>query len=335
MFPALANSLWWARSSPGARRFERALHRPREAQARVLSRLLRRNESSRFGRRHGFTHINSIEQFRKRVPVQPYESFEPYVDRIRRGEPNVLTCEAPFALLPTSGSTSSFKLIPFTPSFGREMDRAIAPWISGIFSSRPRIVAGRAYWSVSPSIDLDVDSAIPVGFDTDTSYLAGPLAGLVESALAVPSSITQIKDLETFRYLTLLHLLRAGDLTLISVWHPTFLTLLLDALRMWFDRLVEDVASGRCMLLGGSVRNLRPAPRRAAALVRAGPVPTRIWPSLALVSAWSDGESRRYAMGVSVTQIGAPSLSAISLEDDENERPYDPLFDESLWTPIG
>lgn len=52
------------------------------------------------------------------------------------------------------------------------------------------------------------------------------------------------------------------------------------------------------------------------------------------MGAHNDGPDALH-MAVSVTQIGPPSLSVISFEDDESERPYDPLSDESLWTPIG
>jgi hypothetical protein len=88
--------------------------------------------------------------------------------------------------------------------------------------------------------------------------------------------------LETFRYRTLLHLLLCRDLRLISVWHPSFLTLLLDALLEFWDRLVTDIERG--------TSSTRAAPERAREL--RGCDLSRLdtlWPSLRVISCWGDG----------------------------------------------
>ena len=56
--------------------------------------------------------------------------------------------------------------------------------------------------------------------------------------------------MDAFRYATLRHLLQADDLRLISVWNPTFLTLLLDALAANWGPLLDDLAAGTLTLPG-------------------------------------------------------------------------------------
>ena len=66
----------------------------------------------------------------------------------------------------------------------------------------------------------------------------------MEAALAVPNAVKHLRDLSVFRYVTLLFLLRQPRLRLISVWHPTFLSLLLEALPGGWESLLRDIAQG-------------------------------------------------------------------------------------------
>ena len=273
-----------------ARRFRRALDRPREAQERLLRGYLERNARTEFGRRHGFASIDSVESYRECVPVTDYDGYAEYVDRIARGEPNVLTREPVEVLEWSSGSTRAAKLIPFTATLRTEFRRAVGAWVHGLFTGRPSLMAGPAYWSVSPAYDPpDVAHAvIPVGPLEDSAYLGGRMSRIVDAALAVPGSVSRIRDADQHRRVTLLHLLAAADLRLISVWHPTFLELLLSGLRSSWSELVGQLASGfDCGVEGTAV----PArPNRAAELERVDPSdPAGVWPRLGLVSCWTDG----------------------------------------------
>src|SRR5205807_3754245 len=68
------------------------------------------------------------------------------------------------------------------------------------------------------------ESPVPIGFDADTAYLAGRRQRLARAVMAAPQELHLIRDIDTFRYVTLLCLLRQRDLRVISVWHPSFLT---------------------------------------------------------------------------------------------------------------
>lgn len=278
----LPNSLWELSATPRARRFHKALLQPKEAQEALLHRILRRNQGTEFGREHGFVRIGSPEAYRDRVPIREYEAFLPWIGRIRKGRPEVLTADPVLRFVPTGGSAGGRKLIPWTASLGRDFHRALAPWIVDLFRSRPELKGGPAYWSVSPAVGEtteDEASAVPIGFDGDSRY-AGRLAGaLVRQVLAVPESVAGAPDAETALRLTVVSLLRCRELRLISVWHPSFLLLLLERMEAEWDHLVEAVGER------GSSRGRE----RARELGRAGPEdPGRIWPHLGLLSCWTD-----------------------------------------------
>lgn len=294
------NTAWLGASLPAWWRFRRAVHDPATAQARHLRRLLADHADTAYGRAHGFATISSYEEFARRVPLIGYAELEPWIARILAGESAVLTRDEVTHLVPTSGSTSGRKLIPFTSGLQREFNAALGPWIVDLFRRTPSLVGGPAYWSVSPAIrdSPPPPSAVPIGFADDSQYLGGVRARLVESVLAVPSTIRHLVDLEKFRYVTLLCLLRQPDLRLISVWHPSFLALLLDALPDAWPSLLGDLRAGTCRdsaALPPAVRaslDRRPCPSRADQLARADPrTPLSIWRSLKVVSCWADAHA--------------------------------------------
>lgn len=317
-----ANALWHLASRPRARRFQRALRQPEDAQRRLLRAYLRRNAETAYGRTCRFADIEDVEAYRRRVPIVEYDDLAPFIERVRRGEPRVLTAAPVRRLLPSSGSTAARKLIPWTDGLGTEFRRAVAPWICDLFSRRPDLRAGPAYWSVSPAVPdeeagdgIPDASALPIGFEEDGAYLGGLGRRLVRGVLAVPESVRLARDAETFRYVSALGLLRARELRLVSVWHPSFLVLLLEAIRENWARFVRDIAEGAVRppgevppTLSRELRGWRRADRsRAGELESAGPEGyARIWPRLGLVSCWADGPSAGAARELGRRLPGVP-----------------------------
>jgi len=280
------NTLWSASNLPLYWRFRKALRDPQAAQVQKLRGYLRRNACTAFGKAHAFDQIRSYEEFVRQVPLADYDSFEPCIKRIREGEPNVLTSETVIHLIPTSGSTGAQKLIPFTKGLQGEFDAAVGPWLLDLQMQFPTLAGGKAYWSITPAFKNldDGNCAIPIGFDSDTAYLGGTRRRLAEAIMAVPSEVQRAKTLEEFRFQTLLHLMRCRELRLVSIWHPSFLTLLLDALPEYWAELLNEFESCGTDAPGFV--------RRANELRKADPLqPETVWPKLKLISCWGDGNA--------------------------------------------
>ena len=75
MIATLANSAWLASCIPEYLRFRRALGRVRTEQERVLRGILRKNQASAFGRRHGFSAIRTVRDYQRRVPLSDYDDY--------------------------------------------------------------------------------------------------------------------------------------------------------------------------------------------------------------------------------------------------------------------
>jgi hypothetical protein len=286
----LANSLWLSGCSPELARFHGATRRVALEQRAILRRILAENADTEFGRLHGFSSIRSAAEFQERVPIRDYEGHKKWIDHTAAGTSNVLTRENVRLFEPTGGSSGASKLIPYTRALQREFQRGIRAWIADLFLHSPRLLAGHAYWSVSPVSGecKKTSGGIPIGFDDDTSYVGGWQQRLVNAVMAVPGTVRLTSDIDAFRYSTLLHLVRAGSLKLISVWNPTYLSLLLSRLNESGDQICRDLSKGiNC-----------PADARRSRVVEAAlgakslqDTYARLWPDLTVISCWKDANA--------------------------------------------
>jgi hypothetical protein len=306
MSAMLSNTLWVASCQPAWQRFRRAAGSLEAVQTALLHSYLRANRNTEYGRRCGFASVASVEDYRRAAPLTTYADYEAAINRIGAGEPNVLTAERVRMFEPSSGSTAASKLIPYTGALQAEFRRALEPWIYDLYTHYPELRGGPSYWSITPLTDgaRTTSGGIPIGFEEDSAYLGSIGSRLVDAAMAVPNAVKQIGDIAIFRYVTLLFLLRRPDLRLISVWNPTFLSLLVEPLPRWWGSLCQDIAEGTLSppgalssdLHAALSRMLPPDPTRARQLAGIAPGDVRaIWPDLGLISCWADGPSSPYA----------------------------------------
>jgi hypothetical protein len=304
----LATYAWTSANLGAYWRYRSSLEEPERVQRGLLRRALRENADTAFGRAHGFAAIHDVEDYRRRVPLAGWRDVAPWVERIAAGEKRVLT-RSPVRVLESTGGSTVSKRIPYTPALQAELRRAVGPWLVDLVRHDPRIARGRAYWAISPAMveASSTGSGVRVGFEDDAEYLGGPWRRLVDATLAVPAAVRLVPDPEAFRYVTLRFLLQADDLAFISVWHPSFLTLLFDALPRNWERLLADVTDGALRppqtlpprVQAALAKRLRPQWRRARELARSGPLEAaRIWPQLRLVSCWADGHAALHVPGL-------------------------------------
>ncbi len=96
------------------RRLRNASRRALEHQQDILSDLIRGARSTVFGKSHDFDLIKDHDTFKQAVPIRDYEDLSPFIDKIRKGQANVLWPGRPAYFAKTSGTTSGAKYIPLS-----------------------------------------------------------------------------------------------------------------------------------------------------------------------------------------------------------------------------
>jgi hypothetical protein len=271
-----------AAAATSAATLEQALATPGQ-QHELLLRILRDNRDTAFGRQHGFADIQDLEGFRARVPLRSDAEYRPWLERVAAGKTAVLT-RAPVVAFESTGGTAGPKLIPYTEASLAAFRAGVLPWLSYLLRRFPRIAEGVAYVAASPVTRAPrlLACGLPLGLPSDAAYLGTDLLPALSQVITQPPPDS---DLASWRIATLAHLVRRRDLTLISVWSPTFLLELLDALPTQAEAVLA------------TLQDDVEARRRLDHALRSGNLAS-LWPDLQVVSLWMDGASAPYARRV-------------------------------------
>ncbi|KDR96623.1 GH3 auxin-responsive promoter [Peptoclostridium litorale DSM 5388] len=296
--------------------FHNATGNVENVQEHLIKKVIKKNQDSLFGKSHDFKNIRSINEYRALVPIRTYDDFLPYVKKIENGIERVLTAEKVLRFEESSGTSSASKLIPYTHSLKNEFLRGIAPWIYDLYSFNKGLVNGKSYWSITP-VKLSSGKShgkTPIGFEEDSQYFGFLEKFFLSLIFAVPKELIHVHDISSFRYITLLFLLNEKSLSLISIWNPTFLILLLDAFKTHSCSLVADLEAGTINPPGKIQpdihkilsKKLKPNPKRASEISSilkkwecscprdADSIYEEIWPNLQVISCWTDANAAIY-----------------------------------------
>lgn len=92
---------------------EYQINHPFEAQEQVLNSLIFKAKKTEWGILYSYSNIRNTQEYSERIPVHDYEALKPYIDRILRGEENILWPGVIKWFAKSSGTTSDkSKFIP-------------------------------------------------------------------------------------------------------------------------------------------------------------------------------------------------------------------------------
>jgi hypothetical protein len=283
-----------------ARRFDVAAREPVRAQHRVLADIIDRNRATEYGRRHGFAGIQTLAQWRHQVPVVDYEELRPLVDRMARGEENVLTAEVPVLFACTSGTTGSPKLIPVTRTCRKRHADQIRAWFFHAWGDHPTIWADKMLSLVSPAVEGFTPSGIAYGSASGHTYKSLP--AIARSSYVIPYEVFEIRDYEA-QYYAIMRIGIGARIRFVGTANPSSIIKLCEMANKHADALLQDLADGtlraaldipprtRALI----ERRLRPDRGRARVLEAARArrsglfLPADYWPDLALIGCWKGG----------------------------------------------
>lgn len=235
--------------------FLSSLEKIRETQSNILKDIIDSNSTCEYGKKHNFSNIKTIDDFQKNVPISTYENYIPYIEKIKIGKKNILTTQEVLLLEPTSGSSSSIKLAPYTKGLKDAFNNGIKPWLSDLFLNYPQTINQPMYWSITPTIKhSNLDSKVKIGFDNDMEYLEDVFKHIITKEIIIPPQISQNTD--EFQQFSADFLASNKNLGLISIWNPYLLIL-------FIKKLKEE--------------------------------PKDIWKNLKIISCWDEANSKMYA----------------------------------------
>jgi hypothetical protein len=290
------------------RHFLAACDHPEAVQTELLLRILAAQRSTAFATDHGFKSISNVADYRRHVPIAPYERLAPYIERVQNGDTAALLADRRvrmFAL--TSGTTASRKLIPVTDSYLAAYRRGWNMWgIRNYRDHKDRRISMRAI------VQLGGD---PEEFRTPAGVPCGNLSGytamvqkrMIRWMYAVPYQCGKVKD-ATARYYVALRFAAGRDVSQFMAANPSTLVALARTLDREKEHLLRDLRDGTLredIDLPSDIRvslasRLKPDPVRAAELGRVAErlgrlYPRDVWPpGGTVVNTWTGGSMGPY-----------------------------------------
>ncbi len=287
--------------------FVRKTRKPTVAQEQFLLSLLKAYQETEFGRKHNFKEIKTVEQFRERLPILPYSSYEPYLERIAKGEQNILTPDRVVYLNLTSGSTGKQKLIPVTKESRKVLNRANRVSMGFVAEAIQKrgLPIGKIFLTSSVQLYGRTKGGIDYG-----PVSVGDLRlnnFLYKQVFAFPYEALQPEDSLARHYVCLLFALRNPDLRICAFNFPVLALQLCKYLESHSLELIQDLELGTIapwLKLKPELRakletQFRAYPKRAAQLRqilqdKGRLTPKLVWQNLSFITTARGGTSDFY-----------------------------------------
>lgn len=223
---------------------------PAKIQQEVLHQLMDGVKHTAFGRDHDLSNVQSYEDFKQRVPIRDYEGLKSYVERIIKGEENVLWKGKPLYFAKTSGTTSGVKYIPITkesiPNHINSARDAILHYVNE--TGKSNFLDGKLIF-LSGSPILDTKGAIPTG----------RLSGIVNHHVPGYLRTNQLPSYETnciedweLKVDEIIEETEGKNMTLIS-GIPPWVQVYFDKLHSKTGKKIKDIFPGFSLFIYGGV----------------------------------------------------------------------------------
>ncbi|MDR3173944.1 MAG: GH3 auxin-responsive promoter family protein [Treponema sp.] len=281
-----------------------------KAQEQTLRNFLRVSKDTAYGKDHHFADILNASspqelftRYREMVPINDYENLRPYIERHKRGEPDVLFPGKPKMYATTSGTTNEPKWIPITEQYYQEVYKVMNQlWFYTLIMNKPKAFYGKTLSIVGKAIE----GAAPDGtlYGSISGISQRDIPGFMEVLHPAPADIFGITDYKA-RYYAIMRMGIEQDITLIITANPSTLIEMRNNANEFYDEYVEDIEKGtlsRAVPIPNEIRvalekRLKPNPERAAELralkARYGRVlPKHYWPHMQAVNVWFCGNTR-------------------------------------------
>ncbi len=269
----------------------------------LFSALLKPNEQTDFGRQHGFDQINSLDDYRRLVPLSDYEGFRGWVEKIADGEQAILSQARTSSFFKTSGSLSKPKLIPVTADLIRQKVGVFAAYWESIYDAHPRIRDGKL---VSNFSDASEPEVLPSGLQVFSESGFWAKRGRSLNSLdrwPLPGEVRRVKDPLVRAYASA-RLLLQSELNCIMCLNPSTLlffcrtieshwTEIIEGLNTggWggeHDSLISSLSSDEHVALSKHLQSRPEIALRLKAVQKVQPKPALkdLWPELDLIICW-------------------------------------------------
>ncbi|KAF3887492.1 MULTISPECIES: GH3 auxin-responsive promoter family protein [Nostocales] len=225
-------------------KFVKKIRQTDAVQEQFLHKLLQTHKDTDNGRKYGLRDIKTIAQFQRQVPILPYSGYEAYLQRIAKGEQNVLTPDPVVYLNTTSGSTGNQKLIPITKRFQNSLRWANLTCIG--FLNEALRSRQKRFGKLLVTNATQITGRTSGGIDYGTAGTGVLRMGkfLYEQLFAHPYETLKAEDSIARHYLCFLFALNDPSMRGIIANFPMLILRTCNYLERYAEELIRDIDKG-------------------------------------------------------------------------------------------
>jgi len=225
----------------------------------------------------GVNKRNFIDYFYN-LPITSYEDWQEHILNQKNSSTSTI-CSETKRYQPTSGSTQKVKWIPYNTGFLSAINKAANVWMYDLYNEFPKVKNGKHYWSLSwLSEEFRKEMS-----NNDKELFSSAKQFLLKQIFPLTDDDINTKTVEESLLATAAYLIVCKDLSLISVWSPTFFLSIIDIILNQKNELLDYMNSVNLRGFDNIIKDL-----------------TRDniqfhWDKLEVISAWDTGQSKAYA----------------------------------------
>jgi len=270
----------------------------------LLASILRHNRGTKYGQHHGFARIRDNDTFTEAVPVNTFTDLAPHVDKMKNGQTNILTADAPILFNVTSGTSDQPKFIPVTRRGWNTIVGVSRLWLHRALQDHPAFLNNALFLILGAPVEGITPSGIPYG--SASGMIREGLPRALHRSLVLPPAISAIEDYDT-RYYLMARFALANKISFIATPNPTTLLKIAETALRHQEEIIRtihdgevfhtklfDPSNGDDRILATLGKSLRPNRARAhfleAIVRRQGKLsPVACWKELKLIGCWLGG----------------------------------------------
>ncbi|MBT3586013.1 MAG: hypothetical protein HN509_13990 [Halobacteriovoraceae bacterium] len=256
-------------------KFNQGLANPEYAQRVLFRKLMKSYNGSKLALKCG--PVKSYDDFTKNLRPIEYEELK---DSFLSTVPSRIKFYEK-----TSGSSGASKLIPYTSDLLGSFSSLFKIWAFDLLAYGPLLNRGRFYFSISPQFDNDS------GLEDDSDYLDSFFKWLLKPLMVGNSKLKKLKKPQNFKKALALSLLAEPNLEVISVWSPSYLTVITDYCRADLENLIAALRVGSINLEGQKF-TFPVADEERIKTIRQMDW-QEIFPKLKLISTWGNAHAKK------------------------------------------
>jgi hypothetical protein len=275
----------------------------KSVQSRILRSLINECKYTAFGKEHGFSSIKTVEDYRRAVPIRDFEGYRSYIDRMCRGEQNILFPGKPIFYNTTSGTTDKPKLIPVSKKyFEKAYSNVSRLWFYTCLRDNPQLFHGQNLSAVGPAVEGYVEDGTPFGSISGVVYKNIPK--VLRDLYATPYPVLCIKDY-TKKYYAMLRFGLASNISYIITVNPSTILQFQRTVLEYGSDFIKDIFDGT--LRSDVLSEIEPSERQAVlSCIKRDKIrakwlesliqkygndlrPKHYWPDLVCINTWKQG----------------------------------------------